>query len=88
MSEQSDNLARVRSRIASCVLTFCASRLLLCPTFRMAQLQEYVAAEVSSAPASPDRILRQLRKEGLLDYVVVDRAGSLYRILSVKERPT
>jgi hypothetical protein len=70
------------------VLRFCASRLLLgAPTFRMEALTEYVADEVPAAPASPDRILRQLRAEGLLDYEVIDRAGSLYRILSVKEQP-
>ncbi len=86
MSEQSDNLARVSARLADCVLTFCASRLLLCPTFRMSELTEYVASEVPSAPASPDRILRLLRKEGRLSYEVVDRAGSLYKILSVQEQ--
>lgn len=85
MSEQSDNLARVRARLSDAVLTFCASRLLLCPTFRMTELQEYVAGEVAGAPASPDRVLRLLRAEGLLRYEVIDRRGSLYRILSVKE---
>lgn len=83
---QSENLGRVRGRIGPLVLQFARSRLALGqPDFRMAQLQEYVRERAESAPASPDRILRLLRREGLLDYEVLDRAGSLYRVKGVCE---
>lgn len=86
MNDQSSNLRRVRSRLAGAVLRFCASRLLMgCPDFRGADLQAYVRETVTSAPASPDRILRLLRREGRLSYEVTDRAGSAYRVLAVNE---
>ena len=52
-------------------------------TFYVGELQQYVRARLPAAPASPDRILRQLRREGMLDYEVIDRSASRYRVLSV-----
>jgi hypothetical protein len=50
----------------------------------MEELREFLsAARIAFAPASPDRILRQLRQQGALDYVVVNRAASLYLITRV-----
>jgi hypothetical protein len=86
--EQPANLRRVRSAIGDLVLRFAVSRLQLgAPEFRIGDLQEYVALHARVAPASPDRVLRQLRREGLLSYEVVSRRGSLYRLLSAKEGP-
>jgi hypothetical protein len=86
VGEQTANLARVRSAIARHVLTFCWTRVMMePPTFRMNELQTYVSDQASAAPASPDRILRALRAEGLIDYVVEDRAKSLYRLTRVSE---
>jgi hypothetical protein len=85
VSEQDRNIRRVRGRIGELVLAFCEARLAAGrPEFRMGELQAHVAADVAAAPASPDRILRLLRKEGRLDYEVIDRAGSLYRLLPPK----
>jgi hypothetical protein len=48
--------------------------------FHAEDLRRYVlAVEPEIAPGSPDRILRALRQEGKLDYVVIDRRNSLYQ---------
>lgn len=83
---QRQNLARVRDRIGPLVLAFCRARLAAGnATFRVAELHEHVRAALSVAPASADRILRDLRRAGSLDYRVLNRRESLYEILSVKE---
>jgi len=67
--EQAKQIERVSSRIGRAVLRFCASH----RTFHASELRDYVVAEGFAAPASPDRILRDLRQRGLLNYRVVDR---------------
>jgi hypothetical protein len=82
---QADNIRRVRSRIGDLVLGFCEGRLAAGrPEFRISELQAHVADATQAAPASPDRILRLLRREGRLDYEVIDRAASLYRLRPVR----
>lgn len=84
MSEQADNLERVKLNQADIVLAFARDLLASGQSeFHMAALQAHVAGRTASAPASPDRILRQLRRDGLLDYEVIDRASSLYRLRMV-----
>ena len=39
------------------------------------------------APGSSDRILRMLRQGGLINYIVLNRAQSLYRFLPVASVP-
>lgn len=76
--EQEQNLSRVRSRIAPAVLDFarrCGSE-----PFGIEQLQAFVRSRVNVAPASPDRILRDLRARGLIEYEVINRRAALYRI--------
>ena len=81
MGEQRESLERVEAKIGDVVLEFCRSRVELnARQFRMADLVDYVADRAQVAPSSPDRILRQLKKEGKVAYTVIDRAGSLYRI--------
>lgn len=80
-------LARVNSRIAKSVLEFCRGTL-LDPTsasgqFRMEQLTEWVRWDAGIAPDSPGRILRDLRQKGLIDYEVVNRRASLYRLTRI-----
>jgi hypothetical protein len=55
------------------------------PTFTMVELHEHVAGEVTwgVAPGSTDRILRLLRRDGHLNYRVLDRQASLYEALPV-----
>ncbi|MCB7130325.1 MAG: hypothetical protein J3T61_12400 [Candidatus Brocadiales bacterium] len=75
---------RVRSRIGSLILEFCRQN----KTFFMEELRSYVGRNLVGciAPDSPGRILRQLRQQGELNYKVVLRRQSLYRVVPV-ERP-
>lgn len=76
--EQTRQLARVTGRIGESVLAFCRAR--VGQTFRAAELASFVMQDCGGAPASADRVLRQLRAQGFVDVQVVDRAGSLYRV--------
>jgi hypothetical protein len=85
MSSDPQERARVRSRIGSLILEFCRQS----DKFHMEDLRRFVERRVGGriAPASPDRILRQLRQERYLDYQVLSRTESLYRVRWVLERP-
>lgn len=78
------NLKRVNSRISGLIIEFCRS-LGDNGVFYMEDLRRHVAERLDSrvAPASPDRILRDLRKAGKLDYAVVSRSESLYVLISL-----
>lgn len=78
-----DNLARVRDNIAEYVYTFC--RLRIGRVFTAAQLRDHVTHFCPGiAPDSPGRILRDLRKSGRVQYELVSRAQSLYRVVGVR----
>jgi len=79
--EQAENLERVTHRIGQLVVEFCRSR--VGKQFYADELRAYVLAGMRGAPGSPDRILRDLRQRGVIDYVVVSRAKSLYRVEAV-----
>jgi hypothetical protein len=85
---QSANLQRVTDNIGDIVLRFCVARLKWNPDFTADELRRYVAGGVRHgtvlAPDSPSRILRELRRQGRVDYVVVNRAASLYRVVAVR----
>ena len=91
MSTDREERARVKSRIGSLILEFCDFRLHgYGISFHMEDLHLFVQQRLPFngrvAPASTDRILRQLRQQGLLNYKVVSRRQSLYRVVPV-ERP-
>ena len=66
------NRDRVASRIGAAIVAFLAER----TEFRGEDLLAHVEREVGKvAPGSPDRILRLLRKQGRVNYRVVDGAG-------------
>lgn len=70
--------ARVYTRIAPVVLAFRA----VCngTDFHVEELRQFVLDNVPEiAPDSPGRILRELRLQGIIDYIVVNRRASLYR---------
>ena len=70
--------ARVYGRIAPLILRFYREH--TGETFHMEQLRGYVFARTSDiAPDSPGRILRELRLENRLNYVVISRSESLYQ---------
>jgi hypothetical protein len=74
--EQEENLNRVRSRIGHVIMEF--ARIYAGRMFHADDLREYVREHYGVAPASPDRILRDLRQRGLLNYIVINRKQSLY----------
>ena len=76
------NLARVSGRIARHVVAFAQTKGTFHP-FGIEVLQEYVRRHATIAPASPDRVLRDLRHRGVLDYVVIDRSIALYQFTRV-----
>jgi len=76
--EQEFHLRRVGGRIGPLVLQFCAEH--IGGTIRGESLRKFVNDRNVGAPASPDRILRDLRQKGLLGYECVDRRASLYKI--------
>jgi len=82
---QSDELSRVTNKIAPAVLKFVAQRWTRMTgenrTFFASELVAFVKAQIKTAPASPDRILRALRQEGHFDYDV-DRTNSEYTLLT------
>ena len=69
---------RVYGRIAPVILMFARDH--AGQMFHVEQLRRYcLAHECNIAPDSPGRILRELRLEGKLDYVVLNRRKSLYQ---------
>jgi len=70
--------ARVYSRIAPIIMEF--YREYTGATFHMEDLRRYVISRAPEiAPDSPSRILRELRLENRLNYVVLSRYESLYQ---------
>lgn len=76
-------LARVSGVIATAILEFFRMRRIKgLHEFHADELHNWVAGHIisSTAPASADRILRELRRVGKVQYVVVNRRQSLYRL--------
>lgn len=78
--EQAEQIERVSERIAAVVMEFFKR-----PDrrFYADELRSFIAAKIGLvAPGSPDRIMRDLRQKGRIDYRVVNRSESLYEILA------
>ncbi len=56
--------------------------------FHGSDLYRYVIQKEMVAPDTPRRVMSLLREHGQLDYEVVNRAKSLYRILGVRVSST
>jgi hypothetical protein len=81
---QTANLDRVKNNIGVHVRAFVKLRWDTDQKrFAMRELHDYIFQQTQTAPASPDRILRQLRLDGEFDYRVVNRKESLYEITAV-----
>lgn len=82
MTTQAANLHRVRHRLHDVILRFVSERLAAgVREFHAADLHSYVAEFTTAAPGSADRILRDMKRSGLVDYRVLNRAASLYQLL-------
>lgn len=75
---QNENLKRVKSKTAVAILQF-FDTLEVGSKFHAQELRDFVAKLVPVAPASPDRILRDMRQREELNYELVSRSQSLYR---------
>jgi hypothetical protein len=88
MGEQSENIRRVGMKIGHRIVSFWQGRLASGePQFFMQDLVDYVQAGFAPASVAPDstsRILRQLRLRGLIDYEVISRSNSHYRLLPLE----
>jgi hypothetical protein len=80
-SDNEEFLHGVAARITSAILDFCAGR--VNRQFHADELRAYVSETVGCcAPGSADRVLRHLRQCGVIDYVCINRARSLYLLRS------
>lgn len=78
--EQQANIERVHHKIAPAILAFFALHG-RGSTFRVDELRMFINAKFPSvAPDSAGRIMRDLRERGEIDYDVINRRQSLYRI--------
>ncbi len=82
---QSQQLTRVSDRIADAILAFASKQT---STFRADDLRAFVTTTVGTvAPGSADRVLRDLRQRGQIDYRVVNRRASLYELVQTSLSP-
>lgn len=78
MPDNQEHLIRVSTKIATVILSFCGSR----THFHMQELVEEIQSVDSAiAPDSASRILRDLKAKGLLNYEVLSRRDSHYKVL-------
>lgn len=86
MNEQRENIERVSTQIAGYVTKFIDAH--LDKEFRVEELHKYVASELDGyvAPGSPDRIMRLLKQQGRVDYIVLNRRRSLYKAIPITEQ--
>jgi hypothetical protein len=74
---------RATATTSRAVIEFCGCH----ETFHTHELHKFVARETGvTTPGTADRILRDLRGQGIIRYAVVDRKQGLYRVLD-KETP-
>ena len=85
--EQAEHLERVTARIGVAIREFFRNSTVA--DFHADDLRRYVTGRCGVvAPASADRVLRELRKQNLLNYVVISRKQSLYRIVPTNAQMT
>jgi len=82
--EQTDELNRVSDRIAAVVVDFYNEHE---PgyEFTLHEVTLYVMQKVVCSPTSPYRVMADLRKKGQVNYVVLSRKESLYRMTKLEE---
>lgn len=86
MTDQFDNITRVSDAIGVHVTAFVRGH--LHQEFHVEDLRRYICDRVTVAPSSPDRIMRDLRAKGKINYEVVNRRKSLYVALPVNDQLT
>jgi len=77
-------------KISTAVLEFYQDRLVAkniawSGKFDIGELRAYVVARVVTKEDSVDRVLRKLRKQNKLNYVVLNRNASIYQVLPLPQ---
>ena len=74
------NLKRVALNLSQAIVVFWMSREgTLNKEFTATELRQYVQRHsFGTAPSSADRVMRQLRQQKKINYILVNRAKSLY----------
>ena len=88
MTEQTQQLNRVAATTKDAILDFIHARLADTENggaFTSGQLRFYVQNNVVGgvSPSSADRVLRMLRQQNKINYIVLNRGKSLYRAVPV-----
>lgn len=89
MTEQTQQLNRVAATTKDAILEFYNQRVSSCDdTFTADQLRFYVQNNVVGgvSPSSADRVLRLLRQQNKINYIVLNRGKSLYRAVPMKDK--
>lgn len=83
-TQQTHQLERVQANLATLVLDWCERK---GPghVFHLAEFTRDILNQVLCSPTSPFRILAHLRQRGHVNYVVLNRAASLYRLEPLEE---
>lgn len=84
-TEQAKQLQRVKGSIGDVIVEFFKSRE-VGELFYASDLHEFVAARASIAPASADRVMRSLRLDNVINYSLVSRSKSAYRVEATTEK--
>lgn len=79
----STNLDRVRRKLADVIVSYLRG-IGVGGTFHATDLHEHCQREGWTAPASADRVLRDLRQRGAIGYTLESRSRSLYRVTSTE----
>lgn len=82
---QKEHLERVSTKIGRVILEFYRERLEAgTPDFYMTDLSTYVQAKVPEvAPDSPRRVFNDLKNKGALNYELLSRRDSHYRLVAL-----
>ncbi len=81
-SRQEIELKRVKSKTSDWILEFFNAHQIN-EEFHAEDLHNFVKAKANIAPASADRIMRDMKQNGEINYEVVSRSQSLYKKLAV-----
>ena len=79
MSDSPENRDRVRGKLVDLIKSFCQVE----REFHMSDLNAYIGANFEGyvAPDSPGRIMRMLKQEGFINYELVSRSQSRYKVI-------
>lgn len=76
-----------QNSISNLVLQFAKTKLKnKTPYFFSKELFSYVTSFKGVSAESPSRVLRQLRKQDMLDYTVINRNSAFYRIDRIRAK--